>query len=36
VKSGDFEAVVTWVIGLSGQRPFTTTVTDSRLVVTIG
>jgi len=36
VKSGDFEAVVTWVVGLTDQRPFTATVAGSRLVVTIG
>jgi hypothetical protein len=36
VKSGDFEAVVTWVVGVSEQRPFTTTVSDSRLVIEIG
>jgi hypothetical protein len=36
VKSGDFEAVVTWVIGLDERRPFTTRVADSRLVVEIG
>ena len=36
VKSGDFEAVVTWVIGVSEQRPFTTTASDTGLVVEIG
>ncbi|MFY9578685.1 MAG: hypothetical protein WAQ33_05120 [Gaiellaceae bacterium] len=36
VKSGDFEAVLTWVIGVSEQRPFKTTVSDSGLVVEIG
>ena len=36
VKSGDFEAVLTWVIGVSEQRPFRTTVSDSGLVVEIG
>jgi hypothetical protein len=35
VKSGDFESVVTWVIGLDSKRPFTTKVSDSRLVVEI-
>lgn len=35
VKAGDFESVVTWVIGLDRQRPFTTDATDSRLVVEI-
>ena len=36
VKSGDFEAVVTWVIGLDERRPFTAHASDSRLVVEIG
>jgi hypothetical protein len=36
VKSGDFEAVLTWVIGVSGERPFKSSVSDSRLVVEIG
>jgi hypothetical protein len=36
VKSGDFEAVVTWVIGVDRRRPFAATVSDSRLVVEIG
>ena len=36
VKSGDFEAVVTWVIGLDEKRPFKTTVSSSQLVVEIG
>src|SRR5919197_314751 len=31
----EFEAVVTWVIGISEQRPFTATVSDSQLVVEI-
>jgi hypothetical protein len=35
VKTGDFESVVTWVIGLDRERPFTTDATDSRLVVEI-
>ena len=35
VKTGDFEGVVTWVIGLDRERPFTTQATDSRLVVEI-
>jgi hypothetical protein len=35
VKSGDFESVVTWVIGLDSKRPFTTKASDSRLVVEI-
>jgi hypothetical protein len=33
VKTGDFEAMVTWVIGVDGKRPFTATATDSRLVI---
>ena len=36
VKSGDFEAVVTWVIGVDEERPFRTTVSDTGLVVEIG
>jgi hypothetical protein len=35
VKSGDFEAVVTWVVGLGEKRPFKVTTTDSRLVVDV-
>jgi len=35
VKTGDFESVVTWVIGLDKKRPFTTNASDSRLVVEI-
>ena len=35
VKTGDFEGVVTWVIGLDQERPFTTEVSDSQLVVEI-
>jgi hypothetical protein len=35
VKTGDFEAQVTWVIGLDTKRPFTTNATDSQLVVEI-
>jgi hypothetical protein len=35
VKTGDFEAVVTWVIGLDEKRPFKTDATDSSLTVTI-
>ena len=35
VKTGDFESVVTWVIGLDRERPFRTDATDSRLVVGI-
>jgi hypothetical protein len=36
VKTGDFEAVVTWVIGLDDQRPFAAKSTDSQLIVDIG
>lgn len=38
VKTGDFEAVVTWVIGVDAQRPFAvsaTTGTAPQLVITI-
>jgi hypothetical protein len=35
VKTGDFEGVVTWVIGLDQQRRFTTDASDSQLVVEI-
>jgi hypothetical protein len=35
VKTGDFEGVVTWVIGLDRRRPFTTDPFDSQLVVEI-
>ena len=35
VKSGDFEGVVTWVIGLDQERPFATKASDSQLVVDI-
>jgi hypothetical protein len=33
VKTGDFEAMVTWVIGVEGKRPFTATASGSRLVI---
>jgi hypothetical protein len=36
VKTGDFEAVVTWVIGLDEKRPFTAEASASRLVVDLG
>jgi hypothetical protein len=36
VKTGDFEAVVTWAIGIDKKRPFTVTSTKSQLVVEIG
>lgn len=35
VKTGDFESVATWVIGLDKKMPFTTDATDSQLVVEI-
>jgi hypothetical protein len=35
VKTGDFEAVVTWVIGLDSKRSFTTHTSDSQLIVEI-
>jgi hypothetical protein len=35
VKTGDFEGVVTWVIGLDRKRPFTTDPFDSQLVIEI-
>jgi hypothetical protein len=38
VKSGDFESVVTWAVGLDARRPFAVSTTGSppRLVVEIG
>ena len=35
VKSGDFEAVLTWVIGLESRRAFGVKVSGSRVVVEI-
>ena len=35
VKTGDFEAVVTWVIGLDSKRPFVATASETQLVVEI-
>ena len=35
VKTGDFESVVTWVIGLDEKRPFTTNASESQLIVEI-
>jgi len=35
VKTGDFESVVTWVIGLDRKRAFTTSTSDAKLVVQI-
>ena len=34
-QTGDFEAQVTWVIGLDERRPFTVTASDDELVVEI-
>jgi hypothetical protein len=36
VKTGDFESVVTWAIGVDRKRPFRTTASSSQLVVEIG
>ena len=36
VKTGDFEATVTWVIGLDEERPFTATASESELVIDLG
>ncbi len=36
VKTGDFEAMVTWVIGLDEERPFTVTASESDLVIELG
>lgn len=36
VNTGDFEAVVTWVIGLSERAPVAVTAEGTRLVVSIG
>jgi hypothetical protein len=35
VKTGDFESVVTWVIGLQEKRPFKATASSTQLVVEI-
>lgn len=35
-KTGDFEAQVTWVIGLDNEHPFTVTASNDELVVEIG
>ena len=34
-RPGDFESVVTWVIGLDEKRPFTTNASESQLVIQI-
>jgi hypothetical protein len=36
VKTGDFENIVTWVIGLDEKRPFKTNASESQLEVDIG
>jgi len=36
VKTGDFEAVVTWVVGLDRRRPFDVQASGRRIVVEIG
>jgi hypothetical protein len=36
VKTGDFEAVVTWAIGLDGKRPFAVSTSGRSLVVDVG
>jgi hypothetical protein len=35
-QTGDFEAQVTWAIGLANERPFTATASNGELVVGIG
>jgi hypothetical protein len=35
VKTGDFEGVVTWVIGLDSKRPFLADAADGRIAVAI-
>jgi hypothetical protein len=35
VKTGDFEGVVTWVIGLDRERPFLVTTSDGQLFVDV-
>ena len=34
-QTGDFEAQVTWAIGLDNKHPFTVTASDDELVVEI-
>jgi hypothetical protein len=36
VKTGDFEAVVTWAIGLDGKRPYTVSTAPHSIVVVFG
>ena len=36
VKTGDFEAVVTWAVGLDGKRPFAVSRSGRSLVVDVG
>ena len=35
-QTGDFEAQVTWAIGLDNKHPFTVTASNGELVVEIG
>jgi hypothetical protein len=35
VETGDFEGVLTWVIGLDAKRPFTVEATSDQLAVSI-
>jgi hypothetical protein len=36
VKTGDFEAVITWTIGVDGKRPFAVSASGRSLVVDVG
>jgi hypothetical protein len=36
VKTGDFEAVVTWAIGVDGKRPFAVSTSGRSIVVDVG
>lgn len=36
VKTGDFEAQITWVLGLAEKRVFTATASESELVIELG
>jgi hypothetical protein len=36
VKTGDFEGVITWAIGLDGKRPFAVSTSGRSLVVDVG
>lgn len=35
-KTGDFEGIVSWAIGLDGRRPYNVTASDSQLVLEFG